>query len=302
MNSEGVSVIIPTHNRVEDVMRCLGSVLNSSYQNIEVIVVDNASLDRTVARVKEVFGKDNRVKLIECKSNLYAAGGRNLGAKHASGKYLLFVDSDNVVDKKMIGYLVDFYKNHSDCGMVGPLMLYSAHPTRIWMHCANISLYSGRAVYKGNGEKDIHQYDDEVIVGHLPNCFMVRRDDFEQLHGFDEKYLIMFEEADLAERIKKSGKKIYLYSRAITYHNVPLIEEKGFSLGLRSPERAYLTARNRIYFLRKNAGFGHLIIFALVFSPLLMGYYEVGLLIRGQVKKALYYLFGTFAGLIMRKT
>ncbi len=293
-----VSVVIPTMNRADDVINCIKSVLASTYKNIEIIVVDNASSDNTTAQIERIFSKNNKIKLIKSAINLGAAGGRNRGAKEATGDYLLFVDSDNVVDKEMIGELVRFFNNHEKCGMVGPLMLYKRDPKIIWLYFADINMFTSQAKYKGTGERDRKQYSKVIEVGHLPNCFMVKKDDFIRVSGFDSKYIIMYEEADLAERIKRElNKKIYLYSAARTFHNVELIRNKkknGFLFS--SERRAYLTGRNRVYFMRRNASLLQLLSFFFVFNPLILLYYEINLLKSGQIKQAWAYLYGNIKG------
>ncbi len=285
-------------NRLRDTLSCIESVLSSDYKEIEVIVVDNASSDDTVVRIKEKF--ENQVQLIESNINLGAAGGRNKGALKAKGEYLLFVDCDNVIDRRMISYLVEFFENKIDCGMVGPLMLIKKKPEIIWLYFADIDMCSSQAKYKGTGEEDKGQYDEVIREGHLPNCFMVKKEDFFKIGGFDEKYLIMFEEADLAEKIKKKlKKKIYLYTKAKTYHNVDLPNTDEKSFGFRSKERAFLTARNRIYFMRKNASIFQLLIFLLFYNPLIFIYYQFFLIKNRQYEKAWFYLKGSIEGLFM---
>ena len=292
------SIVIPTFNRASDVIDCLNSILQSDYKNIEIIVVDNASSDDTVAKIEENFS--GKVKLIKADVNLGAGGGRNRGAKEARGDYLLFVDSDNIIDKKMIGELVDFFNNHDECGMVGPLMLYKKDPSIIWLYYADINMFTSQAKYKGTGEKNIKQYDEIIEVGHLPNCFMVKKDDFEKIGMFDEKYLIMYEEADLAEKIKKNLKKeIFIYSKAITYHNVPLPNKNTVgNFGFQTVDRAYLTARNRVYFMRKNASLLQFLSFFFIFNPLILLYYEFMLSKRYEFKKAAAYFRGNIDGFL----
>jgi len=300
MNRKLVSVIIPTLNRRDDVVNCISSVLSSDYKEIEVIVVDNASKDNTVKKIQEIFGENYKVRLIQSDINLGAAGGRNKGESYANGEYLLFVDCDNVIDRRMISYLVEFFENKIDCGMVGPLMLFKDNPSLIWIYSADINMWTSRALYQGTGEKDKKQYKEIEEVGHIPNCFMVKKEDFEKIGGFDEKYLIMFEEADLAEKIKKRLKnKIYLYTKAKTYHNVDLPNTDGKSFGFRSKERAFLTARNRIYFMRKNASIFQLLIFLFFYNPLIFIYYQFFLIKNKQYEKAWFYLRGNIEGLFM---
>lgn len=298
--SKLISIIIPTCNRRDDVLLCVESILSSSYKNIEVIVVDNASNDNTDIAIEKKYAGNRKVKLVKSKTNLGAGGGRNLGVKKASGDYLLFVDSDNIVDRKMVEVLSRFFNEKPDCGMVGPLMLYKADPKKIWMYSADINMFTSQAIYKGAGEKNAKQYDRAIEVGHLPNCFMTNTKVFKKTGGFEEKYQVVYEEADLAEKIKKTGKKIYVYTEAVTQHNVPLPGVgKDRDLGFRTKERAFLLARNRIYFMKRNAKPLQLIVFFLLFNPLFLIYYESQLILKRDYVKAWFYLKGVVAGLVM---
>ena len=267
-----ISVIVPTFNRQTELEKCLASIGYSDYLYVESIVVDNNEVNRG------------------------AAGGRNFGAKQAKGNYLLFVDDDNIVDRKMISHLVKFFKEHQDCVMAGPLMFYKDNPLKIWLCGCRINMLTSQAEYQGTG---FRQEDGEYYlkVGHLPNCFMVRREDFEAVGGFDEKYIIMYEEADFAHRLKRKLKgNIYIYSKAKIYHNISQ-DKKPYIF--ESKERAYLVGRNRVYFMRKNAGALRFLIFIFIFLPIVVLIYEFNLLKGGHFKMAGCFLAGTLRGFIL---
>jgi len=114
-----VSCVIPTMNRADDVVECVKSIWKSDYKKLEIIVVDDASNDDTVKRLKRLFGGKKNTKLITNELPVGAAKARNLGVGKATGEYLLFVDSDNVIDSKMISHLVSFFKCHDDCLKIG---------------------------------------------------------------------------------------------------------------------------------------------------------------------------------------
>lgn len=94
-----ISVIIPTFNRGHLIIKSIKSVLNQTYPNIEVLVVDDGSTDNTEKLIKN-FGS-NRIKYIKIKKNLGASHARNIGIINASGRYISFQDSDDVyhIDK-----------------------------------------------------------------------------------------------------------------------------------------------------------------------------------------------------------
>ncbi|MFA5362970.1 MAG: glycosyltransferase family 2 protein [Candidatus Omnitrophota bacterium] len=296
-----ISIIIPFRDRLENVRECFISVLHSEYKFIEVIAVDNASSKETVGELTKEFVNNLRVKIVRSDVNLGAAGGRNLGVRYAQGDLLLFVDSDNVVDIKMVSNLVGFIEKNDDCGMVGPLMLYKNFPDMIWLYFADINMCTSQASYRGTGEKNEKQYAEVIETGHIPNCFLVWKNDFIKLGGFDEKYLIMYEEADLAEKIKKDlKKKIIIYTKAVVYHNLEFLDKKNHCrLFLKSEERAYFISRNRIYFMRKHTSFFNFMRFVFIFLPLLTIYYEGVLCCSGKFKQAYYYLKGSIKGFLL---
>lgn len=92
MNYPLVSVIIPTYNRADTVARAIHSVLDQSYQRIEVIVVDDGSTDRTLESLKEEFG--SRIQVIR-QANLGPSAARNTGVAHSKGEIIAFLDSDD---------------------------------------------------------------------------------------------------------------------------------------------------------------------------------------------------------------
>lgn len=279
----------------------MDSILESTYKDFEIIVVDDNSTDNTFLELKKRYAGKNQVTVFSSPKNLGAGGARNLGVKNAKGKYLLFIDNDNIIDKKMIDRLVDFFDKTPNCGMVGPLMLYKEDPSLIWLYFADINMWTSMARYKGTLEKDKGQYPKVVKVGHLPNCFMMLREDFEGIGGFDEKFIIMYEEADIAEKIKKQLKKnIYIFTKAVTRHNVeknPKSEQN--TLGLRSTWRAFLVPRNRIYFMKKNADFLQKLAFFSVFNNVIFVYYVANLVLRKRFDFALAYIKGFFAGFFL---
>ncbi|MFC1674335.1 glycosyltransferase family 2 protein [Candidatus Omnitrophota bacterium] len=281
-----VSVIIVTHNRKDEVIECIDSVLESSYQPIEAIVVDNASDDHTADELEDRYGQ--RIRLIKSKVNLYAGGGRNLGADSAGGELLLFIDSDNVVDSEMIANLVGGLKENrpTNIGLCGPLTYYRKDPGRLCWVNSSISLLTSRSVFKGVGEEDCGQYKDLdlIRVGHIPNAFMAKRDIFRMIQGIDRDYVMHYEESDLAEKIKRLGYEIAIFPKAKIWHNVALgiqLGHKSYKIGNLS--MAYYVVRNRIFFMRKNSRGWRLFLFLACFSHIFLAYELAVLLFRGKI-------------------
>ena len=89
-----ISVIIPTYNRADLISRAIASVTKQSYQHFEIIIVDDASEDNIASVVRSI--KDSRIKYIRHQTNLGGSEARNTGIKNAQGKYIAFLDSDDV--------------------------------------------------------------------------------------------------------------------------------------------------------------------------------------------------------------
>ena len=110
MDKPLVSVIIPVYN-VENYLReCIDSVLNQTYDNFEIILVDDGSTDSSGKMCGEYAGKNTRITVIH-KKNGGLSSARNAGAEKASGKYIYFLDSDDYIDKETFSALV---KNAED--------------------------------------------------------------------------------------------------------------------------------------------------------------------------------------------
>lgn len=101
-----VSVIIPVYNTEKYLKRCLDSVLNQSYTDIEVIVVNDGSTDNSLQILKEYEKNDNRIKLID-QQNQGVSSARNTGLENVNGEYIIFIDSDDWVESNMFELLVE---------------------------------------------------------------------------------------------------------------------------------------------------------------------------------------------------
>ncbi len=101
-----VSVIIPAYNAEKSIEKCALSLLEGSYNNIELIIVNDGSVDNTEKQVKKLAEKDSRVKVFS-QENSGVSAARNKGMEIARGELIAFVDSDDYVEK---GYISDLYK------------------------------------------------------------------------------------------------------------------------------------------------------------------------------------------------
>ena len=106
-----ISVIVPVYNVEEYVEKCVLSIINQTYKNLEIILVDDGSTDNSGKICDEIAIKDNRIKVIH-KKNGGLSDARNVGIDIAKGDYLGFVDSDDYIDYNMYEELFDVIKCH----------------------------------------------------------------------------------------------------------------------------------------------------------------------------------------------
>ncbi|WP_142951902.1 glycosyltransferase [Bacillus thuringiensis] len=91
-----VSVITPSYNSIRFIGETISSVQNQSYENWEMIIVDDGSTDQSAAKIKEIIEGDSRIRLLSLKENVGAAKARNLAIQEARGRYIAFLDSDDI--------------------------------------------------------------------------------------------------------------------------------------------------------------------------------------------------------------
>ena len=136
-----ISVVIPLYNKEASIKQSLMSVLSQSYQNFEVVIVDDGSTDNSVAKVEEI--QDSRIRLIRQK-NGGPSKARNTGVKNAKGEWILFLDADDeflpeallnferaIIENPSIGFIcAPFYRR-----IQGKTVLLGASFSKNWCFC-----------------------------------------------------------------------------------------------------------------------------------------------------------------------
>ena len=249
MKKSLVSIVIPTHNRKLMLERLLKSVLSSTYTNLEIIVVDDASADGTYKFVKSKF---KRVKVFKNKKNLFTAGSRNEGFKRSKGEFVFFIDDDNILDKYAIEKMVHEFLRDNTIGELGAVNYNPNDRKKILWAYTKRNMWTSKTTQprtlKGLGNKKIWETVD------VPNAFMIRSDVVKKNKiFFREKYGIMYEESDYAYRIRKAGYRVMTVREAKIYHDIENSSEgnKGKDYMFHFMEdnrRPFVIARNRILF------------------------------------------------------
>ena len=108
-----VSIITPSYNSKEFIGETIESVLNQTYKNWEMLIVDDCSTDNTSEIIREYAQKDSRIKYLKNEKNSGPAISRNIGIEKAEGKYISFLDSDDFWDKAKLKYQIEFMEKNN---------------------------------------------------------------------------------------------------------------------------------------------------------------------------------------------
>jgi hypothetical protein len=238
--------VILNHNDRQFLNNCLKTVLASNYPNLEVILVDNASTDGSVELVKREFGDSPRLKIILNSKNLGFAKGNNIGAKAAKGKYIFFLNSDTKVDRNCLKELVRVMEVHPEIGAAQP-KIYLMDKEKCFDAAGHYINFLGLGIPKGRGERDRGQIDHMSEVFPLGAAFIIRRNLFREMGGFDPDYFIYFEETDLFWRMQLRGYGSVFVHRALVHH-----KWGATTFSWPQSRKVYLTWKNRITTLLKN--------------------------------------------------
>lgn len=238
-----VSVIIPNYNGRRFLDPCLGALQRQTYAQelIEVILVDDASTDDSVAYVRERYPQ---VKIVELARNSGLTTGCNAGARAADGDLLVMLNNDTEPEPGWLAALVDVAEAHPHAGAVASKMLL--YDRRDTLHNAgDVMGADGIPRNRGVWEVDRGQYDARTeVFGGCGGGVAYRRDAWEAAGGFDERLFMYLEDVDLAWRLQLLGWQARFAPAARLYHH--LSATGGGTLA------SYYTGRNTVWVIAKD--------------------------------------------------
>lgn len=170
-----VSVLMTSYNREMYIGAAIESVLNSTYQNLELIVSDDCSLDSTVAIAQRYADKDSRVKIYINEKNLGDYPNRNKAAGYAKGKYLKYLDSDDLIYYYGLEVMVNYMEQFPEAGFGLASLVEDQRPFPVCILPKEIYI-------EGFGKFD--------HFGRAPGSSIIKREVFEKLDGFSGKRMI----------------------------------------------------------------------------------------------------------------
>ncbi|GAB3556606.1 GT2 family glycosyltransferase/SAM-dependent methyltransferase [Actinopolyspora lacussalsi] len=211
-----VSVIVPVHGEWDYTRQCLRSLAGHRVSTpFEVVVVDDASPDDSAELLRRCPG----VRLVRAERNLGFVGACNLGAEHARGRQLFFLNNDTEVTESWLDELVATADSDERIGLVGAKLLY---PDGRMQECGSAVWSDGTGWNLGRlGDPDAPEYAALRDVDYCSGAaLLVRRELFESLGGFDTGYSpAYYEDTDLAFGVRAAGFRTVVQPRAVVVHH-----------------------------------------------------------------------------------
>jgi GT2 family glycosyltransferase len=236
-----LSVIIPNWNGARHLPTCLDSLHRQTYPHMEVILVDNASRDESVALVRRDYPQ---VVLVQLNENLGLTGGINRGVQAARGEIIAPLNNDTEVAPGWAEALVTALLGHPEAGMsASKMLLFDRRDT---LHSAGDAYgVDGIPVNRGVWQKDEGQFDDdEYIWGGCGGAVAYRRAMLDDIGLLDEDLFMYCEDVDLNWRAQLAGYRCVFAPQAVVYHH--LSATGGGEIA------SFYTGRNTLWVLAKN--------------------------------------------------
>ncbi len=251
MRHKTVAVVILNWNGGDEILRCLESVFESQYREIEVVVVDNGSTDGSSEIIRSRF---SRVHWINNARNLGFAKGSNQGmqwALESGAQYVLLLNGDARLHPNAMEEMLTAAEDELDTVVACPriyLSSTSAGANRLWFTCGTVSLWSGMFRNPAFNCPDSPQWSEPLDMEYASGCCMLLPARILQSVGmFDETFFAYCEDIDLSLRIRKAGFRLRYVPTAHLWHGSSKPTRR-----TRSGMYRYLATRNNLWVVRKH--------------------------------------------------
>lgn len=255
-----IFIVILNWNGWKDTIECIESIkkVKKGKYTLEIIVIDNASTDESLEKLK-------KYRVVSNASNLGFAGGNNIGIQLAldeGADWVCVLNNDTVVDENLFINFLTAVELNPEVGIVSPKIYfakgYEYHKRYKKSDLGHVFWYAGGTidwnnVYGSNfgvDEVDIGQYDKSRLTDFATGaCMFLKSSVLRSIGLFDEKYYLYLEDADLSMRARKAGYEILYAPEAVIWHKVSQ------SSGIGSDLNDYYITRNRLMFGMRYASF-----------------------------------------------
>ena len=258
--SKKLAIILVNWNSYELTNDTLQSLYQTSFQDYDIICVDNASTDESLNQLRT---NHNNVIILTCDQNTGFTGGNNKGMQYAIQQgyvYTLLLNNDVAVESDFLEPLVGALDANKNMGAVQPLIYFHHDRTQIWNAGSSFNQWLGITKTIGYNKKDSqHTYRNQnqgyvSQIDWITGCaFMVKTEVLKKVGLLYDPFFIYYEDVDLSFRIKNAGYDLGYAPASVIYHIAGMSHKsiKKTAEGYVSPKVHYLNARNHIWLLKK---------------------------------------------------
>ena len=234
-----ISIIVLNYNAGELLLNCINSLKKSTYQNIEILVVDNISSDDSHTKCKKQFPD---IKLIQNRKNLGYCGGNNVGIKEAKGEFIVILNPDTIVEENWLDEMFNAFNEFGD-GLYQPKII-SLNESDIIQSTGNMIHAFGFGFARDKGKKIIEKKEEIEKIGYASGtCLFTTKKVLEKVGLLDEFIFLYHDDLDLGWRAAQIGINSYYVPKSKIFH------AESYSLKW-SAKKFYWLERNRKYCLK----------------------------------------------------
>ena len=234
-----ISIVILNYNAEKFLDECLSSIHKTEIANFEIILVDNASTDKSYRKFTEKFPE---IKLIENEKNLGYCEGNNVGIRASKGKFVVVLNPDTVVTPTWLHELIDAYQANGE-GIYQPKILATTNHNMLLSSGQFIQLF-GFGYSRGKGETHVEGSNNIEKIGYASGtCIFTSKKIIEKLNLFDPFLFAYHDDLDLCWRASMLGINSFYVPASVIFHPI-----EGYSFKW-SKFKFYLMERNRQYCL-----------------------------------------------------
>ena len=209
------SIIILCHNNLPLTQQCLQALYqNTQDVNYEVIVIDNASSDKTFEYLLNIPW----IRAIRNNENLSFAKAANQASKYARGKYLVFINNDTIPQEKWLSEMLDLHRAKPDAGMVGSKLIF---PVSNKIQHAGIAFTDEcmpQILYLDFDSDTVQANKVREVKSVIGASMLITKNLFDEIGMFDENYVNYLEDTDLCLKVGEKGLKVYYCPTSVLYH------------------------------------------------------------------------------------
>lgn len=224
-----LSVVIVTWNSAQYICDCLGSIRREQGDlTVEVIVVDNGSTDGTAEMIRQHF---SWARLVVNRHNLGYTRACNLGIEKSSGRYLLLLNPDTVMQPGSLLKMLRYMDEHPRTGALGPQLLYPDgriqpscrrfpnYRMMLWEFIGLSRLFPGSPVFGAWRMGSFDHQRTRSVDQPMGACLLLRRPALEEVGSLDERFEMFFNDVDLCRRLSSSGWDIIFFAGVRVTHD-----------------------------------------------------------------------------------